>query len=127
MGLPFGRIADPVGAGAERCLKVFPLAVDLRQQLRFLASAGRGIWAEGIDVATDAGLRFVLERAGMDWGRAQAQLQRADALAYAESNRQALFEVGLWGVPSFRWGDFTTWGQDRIWMLEEMERRAGAA
>ncbi|MGB1558474.1 MAG: hypothetical protein ACPHCJ_11880, partial [Oceanococcaceae bacterium] len=28
MGLPFGRIADPVGAGAERCLKVFPLAVD---------------------------------------------------------------------------------------------------
>ena len=123
LGLPFGRIADPLGAGAERCLSLFPLAPDTAAQLAFLLSASRGVWSEGIDVATDAGLRFVWERAGLDWPPAAAKLARGMDLDYAEQNRQALFTAGAWGVPSFRYGDFMTWGRDRIWMLEEVFRR----
>ena len=49
-----------------------------------------------------------------------------------EANRQTLLEMGLWGVPSFRLRgpaeapDFCTWGQDRIWRIEqEIHRRLG--
>ena len=39
-----------------------------------------------------------------------------------EANRKELFELGLWGVPSFRLRgrgpNFCTWGQDRIWRVE---------
>jgi 2-hydroxychromene-2-carboxylate isomerase len=38
----------------------------------------------------------------------------------AEEHRDALFAAGLWGVPSFRYGGFTTWGQDRLWMLDAL-------
>jgi 2-hydroxychromene-2-carboxylate isomerase len=31
--------------------------------------------------------------------------------------------VNLWGVPSFRVGDFVAWGQDRLTLLEDRLRR----
>lgn len=124
---PFGRIADPLGAGAERCLGVFPLADGVAQQLDFLCSAGQAVWGEGIDVATAAGMRFVVERAGLDWRRAEAMLRPPLDFAYAERNREALFAAGLWGVPSFGVEDFATWGQDRLWMIEEIVAKSASA
>jgi 2-hydroxychromene-2-carboxylate isomerase len=46
-----------------------------------------------------------------------------------EENRRVLMKSGLWGVPSFRLlgersqPDFCTWGQDRLWLVEEIARR----
>lgn len=116
-GIPFGRIHDPVGAGALRLLTVFPHGASTDLQLRYCALAGQSVWAEGIDVSTDEGLRSVFERCGLDWPRAQQQLAAGTDTRQAEAHREALFAAGLWGVPSFRQGAFTTWGQDRLWML----------
>jgi 2-hydroxychromene-2-carboxylate isomerase len=121
--IPFGHIVDPIGAGAERCLKLFPLAQGPEQQLQYCQNAAQAIWAEAIDVATDAGLRMVCERSGIDWDAACLQLQKTDALDYAEKNRAALFAAGCWGVPSFRVGTFVCWGNDRMPMLHEYLRR----
>jgi 2-hydroxychromene-2-carboxylate isomerase len=41
-------------------------------------------------------------------------------LDLAERNRQDLFNQGLWGVPSWKLGDFVTWGYDRRWMIEKL-------
>jgi 2-hydroxychromene-2-carboxylate isomerase len=35
----------------------------------------------------------------------------------AEENRESMMESGSWGVPTIRVGEFTLWGQDRIWLL----------
>lgn len=125
LGIPFGRIADPVGAGATRCLSLFPLAEGGDGQLAFLTSTARAAWADAVDLAEDRGMHYACGRAGLDWNSAQAVLAAEPGLDYAEANRTALFEAGLWGVPSFRLGDFTTWGRDRLWMVEEILRRAG--
>lgn len=117
-GIPFGRIHDPVGEGALRLLTVFPYEADTRTQLRYCAIAGQSIWAEGLDMRRDESLRSVFERCGLDWTPAAAKLAQGIDTKRAEANRQALFEAGLWGVPCFRQGEFTTWGQDRLWMLD---------
>ena len=116
-GIPFGRIHDPVGAGALRLLTVFPYDADTDTQLRYCAIAGQSVWAEGIDVSQNEGLHSVFKRCGLDWNAAQRKLAQGIDTKQAEANREALFSAGLWGVPSFRQGDFTTWGQDRMWML----------
>jgi 2-hydroxychromene-2-carboxylate isomerase len=123
LGIPFGRAADPLGDGARRCLAVFPLASSTEQQLDLLVSAGRAIWSEGVHVAGDPGLRYVCERAGIDWGVAQERIDAATALDYAEENRRDLLAAGLWGVPCYRSGEFSAWGQDRFWMLRDLVRR----
>jgi 2-hydroxychromene-2-carboxylate isomerase len=57
---------------------------------------------------------------GLDWAPAQAQLAQGIDTRHAEAQREALFAAGLWGVPSFRLGGFSTWGQDRLWMVERV-------
>ena len=37
----------------------------------------------------------------------------------AEENRQEMDDLGLWGVPSFRIDETATWGQDRLWVIED--------
>lgn len=116
-GIPFGRFSDPLGAGVERLLAVFSYARAERRDREFLSAAGAAIWADGVDVATDKGMRRVTERAGLFWPDVVVAMQNADWRAAAEDNQDALADAGLWGVPAFRFGDLAMWGQDRLWLL----------
>ena len=75
------------------------------------------------------GLRVVVERAGLSWEGARKHLDSEGWRPELERNRKLLLEQGLWGVPSFRLvgedgePDYCTWGQDRIWRVEEEIRR----
>jgi 2-hydroxychromene-2-carboxylate isomerase len=70
-----------------------------------------------------------VERAGLSWEEAREHLDGEGWREEIEENRRRLLEMGLWGVPSFRLRgpegapDFCTWGQDRIWRVEEEIRR----
>ena len=117
LGISYGEFADPVGAGVERCLAVFYYAQQEKRERDFLLHAGEAIWARGVDVATDVGMRKVTGRCGLFWPEVLAALENDDWREKVEENRAAMFDAGSWGVPTFRHGDFTTWGQDRLWLL----------
>jgi 2-hydroxychromene-2-carboxylate isomerase len=117
LNIPFGDISDPVGKGAERCIAAFCYAREQGKERDFVLSAGRAIWSEGQDVATDEGMRHVTERAGLFWPDVLDALKNDDWRQMAEENREALTELGLWGVPSFHIDDVTMWGQDRDWLM----------
>ncbi|HEY1077949.1 MAG TPA: DsbA family protein [Fontimonas sp.] len=120
LGTPFGHIHDPVGEGVRRLLTVYPYDADSATQLRYCAIAAQTVWAEGLDVCRDDVLHSVLERCGLDWASAAHKLAAGTDTQRAEQDRDALFAAGLWGVPSFRIGDFATWGQDRLWMIDRL-------
>lgn len=132
-GVPFGRVCDPVGRPVERAFRLYPWARARGRAEALLAAFTRAAFAEGVDTGSDAGMRHVVERAGLPWEEARARLDRdtgwRDEL---EANRQELLALGLWGVPSFRLRgrpgepDFATWGQDRLWRVEaEVRARLG--
>jgi len=123
-GVAFGRVCDPVGRPVERVFSLHPWARERGRAAELLASFMRAAWAEGVDTGSDAGLRLVVERAGLVWSDAREHLDRDGWRGELEQNREALFALGLWGVPSFclRGGDaapYSTWGQDRLWRVEE--------
>lgn len=128
LGIPFGRISDPVGVGVERCLAVAPLA-DANDRLpQWLQAVGRAVWSQGVDVATDAGLRAVAASAGIDEHEALACAHGDQSWrAQIEDNRRELLRMGLWGVPCFRFGELTLWGQDRLAVLDAGLSRASQA
>ena len=115
--VPFGKIADPVGPGAERCIAAFYYAKTQKRHLDFLLEAGKAIFAEGIDLATDEGMQVVAERCGLFWPELQEGLKDEEWRHAVKQNRELLTEVGLWGVPVFKIGDQAFWGQDRDWLL----------
>jgi 2-hydroxychromene-2-carboxylate isomerase len=120
LGLPFGKIADPLGAPTERGLAV--LFKTMQQGLdapAFLESFMPGVFAEGIDAGSERGLLQLAQRAGITPEWVQAGLADDSWRVAAEANRSEMFALGLWGVPSFRVDQQPIqWGQDRLWLIE---------
>ena len=76
------------------------------------------------------GLKKVVEKAGLDWSVAKTLVGQSGWQEILENNRLAMYEAGLWGVPSFRLlnkqGEsvLALWGQDRLWLVaREIQRQ----
>jgi 2-hydroxychromene-2-carboxylate isomerase len=129
LGLPFGRVADPVGAPTERGIALVQHALaqdamhghrDSRIGMAVAESFLRGVFAEGIDAGSDTGLARIAARAGLDADAVRAALADGTWRTVVEDNRRDMLGRGLWGVPSFRVDEAPAlWGQDRLWMLEQ--------
>lgn len=117
LGVAFGRLADPVGAATERSMAVLRYAESEKKERDFVLNLGHAIWAEGVDVATDKGMRKVTGRTGLFWPDARAAMADDSWRAAAEANRASMMASGSWGVPTMRLGNAVFWGQDRAWLL----------
>lgn len=118
LGIPFGRVCDPLGKGIGHCMAVFfHCAVPRGLQLELALSVMQGIWSEARDVAHLPDLVSLAARAGIAEPEVRAAIANQSWQEEAASNREALTELGLWGVPSFRIGSYCTWGQDRLGLL----------
>lgn len=121
LGIPFGRILDPLGDGVARALA---LACTTRRELgdaaalRLARVVGEGVWARAVDLTTAEGLLDVATRAGVE-ALLPIALDDTRWRDEVEANAIALDELGLWGVPSFDLGDEALWGNDRLAHLEE--------
>lgn len=102
LGLRFGDIADPLGVPTERGLAVLHQAIARGKGAEFAESFLQGVFADGIDAGSDAGLQWLIQRAGLDPSVLAAALTDQSWRAVAEANRAEMFSLGLWGVPSFR-------------------------
>lgn len=125
LGIPFGELCDPLGSGVDHCLAIahWALRRSPADGLAFARSAMRGIWAEARDVSEYVDLRALVERAGLPWDEAREALGDPEAAKAAKAHAEDLTVIGLWGVPSFRLGDFVAWGQDRLPLLADRLRR----
>ncbi len=134
LGVPFGDMYDPIGAPVLRGFSLWPFARDAGRGPAYLSSFLRAAFSEGRRTGDDAGLRFVVERAGLDWDAAREHLDSDDWREELEANRQTMYEeLGLWGVPSYRLLDadgrtlLAVWGQDRLWLVAAAIRETLAA
>ena len=119
LGLNYGFIADPLGAGVERCYALYEYAKSENKAADFLLSFARAVNTEGIPSQTDAGLKTIVERSGLNWQKAQSLLDNEGWRSSVEDNFSNLYKLGLWGVPCFQYGESLVWGQDRIDVIEQ--------
>lgn len=134
LGVQFGNVWDPFGAPIKRAYSLFPWAMAEGRGFEYLQSYSRAVWSERVNAWNEEGLRMIVERAGLDWSKARPHLDSKDWEAVMEDNVQVMLKAGSWGVPTFRLPpregqpEFTVWGQDRIWLIqEEIARRLRAS
>jgi 2-hydroxychromene-2-carboxylate isomerase len=113
-GIPFGRVRDPASETVERCLAIAFAASHEGRTLEVALSAMRAIWSEAADLRDDAALFEVAERAGLARATARAALSDRRYLGWVEGHVESFGDLELWDVPSFRVGERTFFGQDRI-------------
>jgi 2-hydroxychromene-2-carboxylate isomerase len=129
-GIPYGNFYDPIGEPVRRCYSLYPWAVEQGRGNELISSFLGAAFARGINTNNDRGLKQVVEDAGLDWGQAKTHLGEPGWEELLEKNRLAMYDAGLWGVPSFRLLDangdqvLALWGQDRLWLFaREIQRR----
>ena len=129
-GVPYGNVYDPIGDPVRRAYSLYPWACAQGKGDELVSSFLSSAWAKGINTNNDRGLRKVVEGAGLDWDTARQHLGEPGWEELLESNRQAMYEAGLWGVPSYRLLDeqgqqvLALWGQDRLWLIaREIQRQ----
>lgn len=128
LGIRYGTMVDPRGEGIHRALAVLHRAIQLGKGAEYAESGLAAAFADGIDMSTDSGLWRTAQRAGLTKADVAAALADESWRPIAEKNRQALFDAGLWGAPTYRInGGPAHWGQDRLWALEEDLKAAIAA
>ena len=129
-GVPFGNFYDPIGNPVRNCYSLYPWACEQGRGNQLISSFLSCAFAEGVNTNNPRGLRKVVENAGLDWSVAKTLVGQSGWEEILESNRLAMYEAGLWGVPSFRLlnqqGEpvLALWGQDRLWLVaREIERQ----
>ena len=122
-GVPFGPCADPIGEPTRRAYSLYAWAEEQGKAVEFFSAFLRCAWVDAVNTNTDKGMQVVVERAGLDWSVAKTLIGQLGWEASIEENRRAMYELGLWGVPSYRLLDETCdtvlalWGQDRLWTM----------
>jgi 2-hydroxychromene-2-carboxylate isomerase len=129
-GVSYGNFYDPIGDPVRRCYSLYPWAVEQGRGVELLSSFLNAAFARGVNTNNNKGLRQVVENAGLDWGKAKNLVGQPGWEGLLEENRLAMYEAGLWGVPSFRLLDesgeqvLALWGQDRLWLFaREIQRQ----
>lgn len=125
LGVAFGSIWDPFGNPVRRAYSLFAFAQAHGKGFEYLHTYSTAVWSERVNAWDETGLKAIVERAGLSWGEAQKMLDNKDWEPVMERNVQDMIAAGSWGVPTFRLPamkqepEFTVWGQDRIWLIEE--------
>jgi len=124
-GVPFGKIYDPVGEPVRRCCSLIPWAIEQGKGAELISAFYDCAFVNGISTNNNRGMRKVVEQAGLSWREAKSRLGDPEGERMLEENRLCLYEVGIWGTPSFRLLDaegtqlIALWGQDRLWRIAE--------
>lgn len=120
----FGHFTDPYGAGLRRAMALYPLALAEGHAEAYILSVMRGVWVEGRDLADDTDIAVLAARAGLNPDSALRHADPDADLSWADRHRAELAEHDQYAAPVFVIGDYMTWGQDRLWMLEAVLDRA---
>jgi len=121
--VPFGKVISPLGKPAERAYSLFPWIDQQGQGFEYICRLMISSFRKAEDIGVNSYLKVLIEDLGLDWKEAQKHLDTDIWKDILEKNRLIMYEGDSWGVPTFRLVDgdktFTTWGQDRIWLIEE--------
>ena len=123
IGIPFGKIFDPLGKAIKRGYSLLPYAKKMQRDAEYLFEFSKLAWSKGRDMKETKNLKTAIENASLDWNEACDYLDSDEWKPFVEENRKQLVQSDLWGVPSFRITDqkdnelFKSWGRDRLWLL----------
>jgi 2-hydroxychromene-2-carboxylate isomerase len=118
LGLPYGCVADPLGAAVERCYSLVEYAKSENKYHDFLLSFATGVNSQGIRAETDRGMKTIVTRCGLDWNTAKHKLKEQSWRVWADKNLDEMYLVGCWGVPTICYRGYHFWGQDRFSIIE---------
>lgn len=122
-GTSFEKFYDPIGKPVLQGYSLFNWANKLGKGNDVLSAFFNAAFVKGINLNKEAGLKQMIELAGLDWTEARQHLDDRSWHQALEENRNVMYQRGNWGVPCYHLLDADgkeicfAWGQDRLWLV----------
>jgi len=123
LGIEFTGFVDPLGDGVINAYRLFAWAQQEGKAVEYMLACFRAIYVDGIDLAITENVDNIFSNLALDVDAANAYQQEHDWQQWADLNQMSLSQLNYWGVPSFSFGEYSYWGQDRIALLEKEIKR----
>lgn len=79
----------------------------------------RAVWAEERNISDADTIAKIVGEAGLDLSQLTEHRENVDAAALRDQAGEAAIQAGVFGVPTYHFGDEMFWGQDRLSFVEE--------
>ena len=122
---PFGPFYDPIGEPVRRAYRILPEVRAAGLEQPFFGAFLQAAFTQGINLATDRGLKRVLRAAGLPTDLVNIANSDRPLPDELEVNQAAMYDLPSWGVPTFRLVDeqgaeiLHAFGQDRLWLIAQ--------
>jgi len=123
VGVKFNKILTPIGKPAERAYSLFMWVNDQGKGFEYLHRLMIASFHDGKNIYKINFLYKLIQELGLNWEEAEIHLDNNRWRHLLEKNRLDMYDSSIWGVPAFKLisqnaEDFSIWGQDRLWLLE---------
>jgi len=123
VGVKFNKILTPIGKPAERAYSLFMWVNDQDKGFEYLHRLMVASFHDGKNIYKINFLNKLIQELGLNWEEAEIHLDNDRWRHLLEKNRLDMYDSSIWGVPAFKLisqnaEDFSIWGQDRLWLLE---------
>jgi len=123
VGVEFKKILTPIGKPAERAYSLFRWVDDQGKGFEYLHQLMTASFYEGKNIYRKTFLSQLIQELDLNWEEAILHLDNDEWQNILEKNRLDMYKGSIWGVPAFKLispdqEDFSVWGQDRLWLLE---------
>ena len=117
----------PDGRNITRIYRAFLVARRHKKEVEFIEAFSELVWGEGRDMGTDYGMKLLANRCDISFDEILKALYSLNAnnedksiLAECKSNQDYLLSRGLWGVPCLECDGLIVFGQDKLWVIEQI-------
>jgi len=119
LNIELNGYAKPLDQGVINIYQLFLFAEKENKAYEFLEAAFEAIYVKEIDLSIEKHIHAVCQQASISYDEAIAYANENDWQQWSDNNHLALNNMGLWGVPCFRYEDVSCWGQDRLVQIED--------
>ena len=100
------------------------IAAAMGKEFELCEAFARNTWGCAADVGTDVDLKRLCNEVKIPWDELKEKITESNTSDFwrniPEENLELMQSFGFWGVPCMRYDGVMVWGNDKLWVIEDM-------
>lgn len=110
--------------GIRRMFCAYGIATAMGKELELCEAFAKNTWGCAADVGTDVDLKGLCDEVKIPWDELKQKIAESTTSDFwgivPEKNLELMQSFGFWGVPCILYDGVMVWGNDKLWVIEDM-------
>jgi 2-hydroxychromene-2-carboxylate isomerase len=120
-GVPF-RVPEPFPVNSLKAARGALVLEHDAHRVDYIHACFRAYWQQGRDISQDSVLLGIVAALGLDVPAFRKRIADPAVKARLQQETEEAWDRGVFGTPTFFYGDEMLWGNDRLPVLEQLAK-----